>query len=318
VPNKRATHDLTAQRSVLGKTGMDHPFNPTTGAATVQLSASTNLTSAVPNSSSSGSGINTPALVGGLIGALAFLAAVALGIFFCIVRRTDAMGRPKSRSATSHGHGAGGRSTVEPYKSYDLGSGSGLADEAGAGAGGSGGGSLGRRPGSSASPTSGGGVAPVSLEARFGGGLFGRKKKGTSSSGGGANGGPKVLTNSQRRIMYPGLSIASTQNRSVGAVSAGAGDGSFDYGRGGGSRDQLPASPPVSSIVAAYRDAKRREARSERGSGRRRGSDPSSLVSGDGTISSAITEEDRRAVVPGRRGGGLRCVVPSSLFVVHS
>ncbi|CAG8723453.1 7795_t:CDS:2, partial [Acaulospora colombiana] len=56
------------------------------------------------------------------------------------------------------------------------------------------------------------------LEGRFGGKLFGGgKKKGANGSGSGGN--MRTYTSSQRRAIYPGLSIASTQNQSIGLVT---------------------------------------------------------------------------------------------------
>jgi len=239
------------------------------------------------------------------------------------------MGRPKSRSTGSFGGGGGGgRSTVEPYKSYDLSAasgGGGIADEAGGGGGGGnhgsgGGGGGARRAGSRSSQAKGGGgggpAATGTLEARFGSALFGRRKKGSRS---GANVGrghyhhsSTELTSGQRRAMYPGLSIASTQNRSNGVVSGGVGvDADVEeegYLRGRTGAVPAPPAAAVGGVVNAYREAKRREARRD-AQLVRTGSDRSSLVSGNGTISSMhpTTEDDRHAGIGagGRRGWNL-------------
>jgi hypothetical protein len=170
------------------------------------------------------------------------------------------------------------------------------------------------RRGNSTSPSTavGAGGGAANLEARFGSGLFGRKK---NRPNGGANrpvGTDDELTNSQRRAMYPGLSIASTQNRSVGVVSVPGGVGA---GEDGYIEPTIPATPAVGGVVSAYREAKRREARTERELARRE-SDPSSSVSGAGSTSSThITEEDRRVGGAGRRRGDLRYV--TFLSILH-
>jgi hypothetical protein len=56
------------------------------------------------------------------------------------------------------------------------------------------------------------------LEGRFGGKLFSGGKKGGGNNGG-SGGNLRTFTSSQRRVIYPGLSIASTQNRSIGVVT---------------------------------------------------------------------------------------------------
>ncbi len=238
------------------------------------------------------------------------------------------MGRPKSRSTNS----AHGRSTVEPYKDLDLHGGSSVGHtEAGAagrgpwgrlnsdastGINGAAAKAASANAGAQARKVRSGsesGTSPVpvntstgTLEARFGSGLFGRKKKG---QGGGANVPPggtsnKSLTSSQQRAMYPGLSIASTQNDSMGVVSIPVReDGGID-------RDVAPTAgarpvddPAPGGVISRYRDAKRREAREDAV----QGSDPRhSFTTDTGTAASSPQITEHRREISGRRGPDLR------------
>ncbi|PVF94183.1 hypothetical protein CPB86DRAFT_54018 [Serendipita vermifera] len=137
--------------------------------------------------------ISIPALVGGIIGGLGFLAAVALITFFVIIRRTDSMGRSRSVSTASGFKG----------RSYDFNTSNDRSSTGGTSAG---------------YQNINKNKKEEGLEGRFGGKLFGGgKKKGGNASGSGGN--MRTYTSSQRRAIYPGLSIASTQNRSIGLVT---------------------------------------------------------------------------------------------------
>ncbi|KIM28120.1 hypothetical protein M408DRAFT_24133 [Serendipita vermifera MAFF 305830] len=59
--------------------------------------------------------LNTAAIIGGIVGGVAFIAIISFLTFFCIIRRTAAMGRPKSRSMNS----AQGHSPISPYKEFE-------------------------------------------------------------------------------------------------------------------------------------------------------------------------------------------------------
>ncbi|KIM28116.1 hypothetical protein M408DRAFT_329731 [Serendipita vermifera MAFF 305830] len=291
-------------------------------------SAPTTTNTSSSNNNSGGGGsptINTAAIVGGIVGGLAFIAIIALLTFFCIIRRTDAMGRPKSRSTNS----AQGRSTINPYKDFELGGSSvGHPESTGSASGGGGrnrgggGGAWGRlnsdastgitaaggggaaKAGSGTSPTDGG-TAP--LEARFGSGMFGRKKKGHGANAPpnqNRNGGLNTFTSSQRRDMYPGLSIASTQNESIGTVSLATHEPMPTNRTPTSGTERTPTSPqpfvsePAGGIVSRYRDAKRREARGEDNS---RGDVRNSLNSDTGTASSVTHAGDLRREGTGQR-----------------
>lgn len=230
------------------------------------------------------------------------------------------MGRPKSRTTNS----AQGRSTIDPYKDIDTRGGSSngyseaadvvgkprgnwgrLNSDASAGLAGpaAAGGSIGRKTGSGSPPVPG--ATPGTLEARFGSGLFGRKKKGE----GGANvppGTTNTFTSSQRRNMYPGLSIASTQNESIGTVNL-AGPTAAEDGRRTDTQPFVEDAAPA-GVVSRYRDAKRREAREEAA----RTNDPrDSFTSDSGTGSSIPHVNEQRLEGAGRRGHDLRWVLLS-------
>lgn len=197
---------------------------------------------------------STAAIAGGIVGGLGFLAALALIIFFVLIRRTDAFGRSRTRSAVSP-YGGG--------RSFEFTSTSG--DSAGGYAGANG--SHDSRNGRSQRGTN-------RLDGRFGSGWFGGgKRKETAAE----EGNDRTLTSSRKRQIYPGLSIASTQNRSIGMVTLDeergqpAEDGRFLPGQASANvTTNVPATNGAamnyggvtfSNMPSAWRDAKRSEAR---------------------------------------------------------
>ncbi|CAG7849747.1 SubName: Full=Uncharacterized protein {ECO:0000313/EMBL:CCA73212.1} [Serendipita indica DSM 11827] len=236
------------------------------------------VTSSVPTSStmsagqsqsqsqSGGSKIKVPAIVGGIIGGLAFVGLIALATFFCVMRRTDVVGRPKSRS------------TLSPYVS---GASRDPTTTSGAGSNNYDGGGLGRND-------TGKSRRKTDLEGGLMGAIFGGSVKRKSD---GYRGGREreMISSKKRREMYPGLSIASTQNRSIGLTTL---DDDPPLPR----RTSLDDMPPFNGTTA-YRDMKRSEARAP--------PPPASTKRTSGETSSVITTPSTAPLVTRDRLAGV-------------